>query len=257
VSASAFGFDTHRHRLTLDGFDIPSVTQILGDGLPKPALKFWAAKSVAEWAYDHRDAWKDLPRDAAVDLLKREPLRFTKKKANVGTAVHAAVNAYAEGAEVPELNDEEYGYYNAALAYLDEQQVEVLRSEATVYSRTHHYGGTFDLLARKKAPYGVDPNPATIRDFKTSKAVYPDVALQLVAYARADFIGDAATGEEIPLPPVTEGEIVRLDSSGSYEAVPVALDDAVWETFLHVFGVRNWTRELAPTVLKPALRRAA
>jgi hypothetical protein len=252
-----FGYDDAKHAYQLDGIEIPSVTQILSAGLPKPALKFWAAKSVAEWAYDHRDAWKDLPRSAAVDLLKREPLRFTKHRANVGTAVHAAINAYVERQDASDLSDEEYGYYNAALAYLDEQQVEVVRSEATVYSRAHHYGGTFDLLARKKAPYGVDPNPATIRDFKTSKAVYPDVALQLVAYARADFIGDAATGEEIPLPPVTEGEIVRLDSSGSYEAVPVALDDAVWETFLHVFGVRNWTREIAPTVLKPALRRAA
>jgi hypothetical protein len=261
----AFGYDPGRHRLTLDGFHVPSVTQILGEGLPKPALKFWAAKSVAEWAYDQRDAWKDLPREAAVDLLKREPLRFTKKRANVGTAVHAAIASHITDAEPPELNDEEFGYYDAALAYLEEQDVNVIRSEATVYSRRYHYGGTFDLLQSRPtidvSPYAsprdlVHGSPE-IADFKTSKAVYPDVALQLVAYGRADFIGDRVTGEEIPMPEIAAGVIVRLDASGAYEAIPVTLGEDVWASFLAVRGVHDWARDVAPSVLQPALRRAA
>jgi hypothetical protein len=199
---SSFHFDPGRHKLTLDGFEIPSVTTILGRGLPKPALKFWAAKAVAEYAFDHQDAWTKLPRDGAVDLLKREPLRFTAAKANVGTAVHAAIAEYAQEGAAPEgLNDLEMGYYNAARSYLSEQAVEILESEATVYSRKYGYGGTFDLLQRRD---GV----MEIADFKTSKAVYPDVALQLVAYSRAEFIG-AAEGIEKPLPEVRHGLIVR------------------------------------------------
>lgn len=265
----SFHFDTGRHRLKLDGFDVPSVTRILG-ALPKDALKFWAAKSVAEWAFDHREAWKDLPRDAAVDLLKREPLRFTSKRARVGTAVHGAVNAYALGFDPPDdLTDEEWGFFNGALAYLTEQKVEVLRTETTVYSRTHLYGGTFDLLQRRgdcDHGYGQPDERETcpcencsveIADFKTSKAVYPDVALQLVAYARADFIGDAASGEELELPKAARGLIVRLAADGSYEAVPCQLDDEVWAAFLSVRGVFDWMRGISARVLEPALRRAA
>jgi len=245
--AKPFHFDTGRHRLFLDGMQVPSVTGILG-ALPKDALKFWAAKSVAEWAYDHRDAWKDLPRSAAVDMLKREPLRFTKARARVGTAVHGAINAHALGYDPPEdLTDEEWGYFNAALSYLADQKVQVIRTETTVYSRTHGYGGTFDLLQRR------GQGPIEVADFKTSKAVYPDVALQLVAYARADFIGDADTGEEIELPRASTGVIIRLAASGEYEAVPVDLDDEVWQSFLAVRGVYDWTQVISARVLRRPL----
>lgn len=250
MTAPAFHFDTRRHKLTLDGIDIPSVTGILG-ALPKDALKFWAAKSVATWAYDHRDAWKDLPRDAAIDLLKREPLRFTGARARVGIVVHGAINAHTLGYDPPEeMTDEEYGYFNGALRYLSDQKVEVLRTETTVYSRKHLYGGTFDLLQTRAG------GPPEIADFKTSKAVYPDVALQLVGYARADFIGDAESGEELELPTVDRGVIIRLAADGSYEAVPVALTDEVFAAFLAVQGVHAWTKGLANRVLEPALRAA-
>lgn len=250
MTGPAFHFDTRRHRLTLDGIDIPSVTGILG-ALPKDALKFWAAKTVATWATDHKDAWKDLPRDAAIDLLKREPMRFTGARARVGTVVHGAINAHALGYDPPEdLTDEEYGYFNGALKYLTDQKVEVLRTETTVYSRKHLYGGTFDLLQRR------DKNPLEIADFKTSKAVYPDVALQLVGYARADFIGNAENGQEEELPQVDRGVIIRLAADGSYEAVPVALTDEVFDVFLAVQSVHAWGKGLSNRVLEPALRAA-
>jgi len=251
MSERSFHYDPGRHKLTLDGFEIPSVTTILGAGLPKPALKHWAAKSVAEWAVDHKDAWKDLPREAAVDLLKREPLRFTASRARVGTAVHGAINYYAALGEPPDdLSDEEWGYYNAALSYLTEQQVEIVESEVTVYSREHAYGGTFDLLQKR----GWDD--IELADFKTSKAVYPDVALQLVAYARAEFIG-RTDGSEEPMPKVARGVIVRLGADGRYEAVPVALGDNVFAAFRACRALYEWDRGLSRRVLGPPLRAAA
>lgn len=246
----SFNYDPGRHKLTLDGIVIPSVTTILSRGLPKPALQHWAARSVAEYAYDNQEAWTKLPRDGAVDLLKREPLRFTGKRARVGTAVHSAIAFYAALGEPPDdLTDEEWGYYNAALRYLTEHDVEILESEVTVWSRAHSYGGTFDLLQRRNGEL-------EIADFKTSKAVYPDVALQLVAYARAEFIG-RQSGAEDPLPTVERGVIVRLDRSGSYEAVPASLDDDVFETFLATRCLFEWDRGLSRRVLGTPLVAAA
>src|SRR4051812_22258850 len=73
-----------------------SVTTIL-NALPKNALKYWAAGQVAGFAYDQAHAWLSLPREAAVDLLKREPLRFTNTRADIGTAFHDVAEAYALG----------------------------------------------------------------------------------------------------------------------------------------------------------------
>lgn len=252
MTEPAFHFDTGRHRLTLDGMPIPSVTGIL-NAIPKQDyLKPWAARLVAEFAYDHRDAWKDLPRDDAVYMLKSKPLRFTAQAARRGTVVHGAIAAHHLGLDPPEdMSDEEWGYFNAALAYLSEQKVEVKRSEATVYSRKHLYGGTFDALQTR------DGGPLEIADFKTSGKVYPEVAMQLCAYARADFIGDPNTGQELELPECKTGVIVRLGADGKYEAVPVPLDDEVFATFLHLIGVREWTEGISRRVLGKPLRPAA
>lgn len=248
--APAFSFNTRNHRYTLDGTRPSGVTTILNEGLAKPWLKFWAAKAVAIWAFDHRDAWKDLPRDAAIDLLKREPLRILKSAARRGTAVHGAIAAHALGLDPPDdLTDEEWGYFNAALSYLTEQDVEIVRSENSVYSRTHGYAGSFDLIQRRAGR-------VEIADFKTSKDVYSDVALQLAGYARADFIGDPESGEELPIPEIEGGMIVQLGADGRYKAVPVVIDDEVFASFLACLAVKEWRQGIESRVLGEPLRGA-
>ena len=250
-------FEKGRHRYYLDGERVPGVTTVLGDdGLPKPHLKRWGERIVAEAAWKHREAVMAMSEREAVDFLKRAPYRILSEKAALGTAVHAATARYVRGDSAPSegLSDGAYGYFNAALRYLKEQRVEVLLSECMVYSRQHRYAGTLDLqiLARRRA---LDLAPVEINDFKTSKAVYPDVALQLVAYARAEMV--VVDDHEQPMTPTNRGLIVRLDPSGEYEAVPAELSDDVWETFLHARGLYEWKHEISPTVLGEPLRMAA
>lgn len=250
MTERSFHYEPGRHRLTLDGESVPSVTTIKKACFPKAeVLQNWASRTVAEFAYDHRDTFKDLPREAAVDLLKREPMRFTGKRARRGTAVHAAIAYYNAMGEPPDdLTDEEYGFYNAALLYLTEHDVEVIESEVTVWSREHHYGGTLDLIQRRNGDL-------EIADFKSSKAIYSDVALQLVAYARAEFIG-RQDGTEDPLPEVVRGVAVHLRGDGTYEALPVLLDDNVFAVFRAARAIFEWDRGLSRRVLQPALRAA-
>lgn len=222
-------------------FEVPSTTTILERGLAKPALAPWAARLVAEYAATHCEAWRHLPTEDAIDLLRKAPYRTRDRKAEIGSAVHAAINAYVEGVSVLGLTDAQAGYYSGALAFLREHEPRVVRSEFTVYSRTHGYAGTSDLLLRIGARQ-------SIADFKTSKAIYPDVALQLVSYARADFIG-TNDGEEISLPGIDEGIIVRLTPDGSYEAQRAELGDDVWDAFLAVKTLYEWAENTSRNVL--------
>jgi hypothetical protein len=250
---------------------LPSVTTILSAGVPKPFLKTWGEKMVAEYAVDHVDRWNGLPRDDAIDLLKRAPRRFTGKAQERGSAVHAAIAAHVDGEEPGKLTREERGYFDAALAYLSEQRVEVVRSEACVFSPEYGYAGTFDLLQRRQVMSvltldDLDNNvesrpvatPIEIADFKTSKRVYPEVALQLVAYARASFIG-LDDGTEEPMPEVRGGVIVQLRPNGKYNAVPVdwELASATFDTFLAAQRLHDWSKGLSRRVLGKALERAA
>lgn len=252
------------HELTL-----PSVTTILSAGVAKPYLKTWGEKLVAEYAVDHVERWNGLPRQDAIDLLKRAPKRVTSNAQVRGSAVHAAIAAHVEGEMPGKLTSEEHGYFEGALAYLSEQRVEVVASEACVFSREHGYAGTFDLLQRRgvvRREFDPEwhkhghllglPTPIEIADFKTSKRVYPEVALQLCAYARGDFIGHD-DGTEEPLPTVTRGVIVQLSPNGDYKAVPVPLDDDVFATFLAAARMHEWSTRLSRRVLESALKRAA
>lgn len=224
--------------------EVPSVTSILAAGLPKPALQYWAARSVAEFAFDHADAWRSLPREAAVDLLKRAPYRTTSKRADAGSAVHSAIDAHIKNIPSVELQSkEEQGLYEAALAFLRKYRPDVIHTEATVYSRTHKYAGTADMLARIE---GVQ----TVIDFKTSKAVYPEQAIQLASYAFADFVADGDL--ELPLDelgPFDTGLIVRLGSDGRYEAVRFRLDPDLFTVFLAAKAIHRYQRD-APSYIE-------
>jgi hypothetical protein len=227
--------------------EVVGVTSIIGAGIPKPFLAPWSAKMVAEYAVDKLDSWAGLAKEdpkAAVDLLKRSPYRSTAEKADMGTIVHVAVEAYVRGEP---LSDEQLaeelterrvpqskwrstrGYVKGAVEFLSDLEPEILHSEATVYSREHGYAGTADLIAKLRV--GKSRRPVVI-DYKTSKAIYDEVGLQLCAYSRADFVG-LNDGTELPMPKnVRDGLAVRLTPTGRYEPAPFTLTDELFEVFL-------------------------
>lgn len=216
--------------------EVPSVTTIIGGGIPKPALQGWAARSVAEYAVRHKDAWERLPADDAVHLLKGSPYRYTNKKANLGTIVHNAVEAYAKQEEPEEreetpLDEASKPYIAAAKWFFADHKPEILHVERTIYSRTHGYAGTSDLIAKIKIP-GSRKKVYAILDYKTGKAIYPEYGVQLAVYSRGDFIaGD--NDEELPFPAeIRDGVSIRLMPSGKYEARHFLLTDEMFDLFL-------------------------
>jgi hypothetical protein len=232
-------------------FEVISVTSAIGGGMPKPHLIGWAAKVTAQAAVDDHDIVAAMlakgNERAAIDHIKGARFRDSGTKADRGTIVHGALEAYLAGKPLSQETIEgqlkearvPVGMWKSAAAmiaglmeFLADEEPEVYWSESTVYSRQHGYAGTADLIARMRVG-GTLQN--VILDVKTSKAIYDETALQLVAYARADFVGQD-DGTEAPLTPngepIRHGVVVRPTASGKYEKAVFTLPDDVYELFL-------------------------
>jgi hypothetical protein len=160
----------------------PGVTSIIGER-NKPFLTPWAVKVTAEFAYDHRESWAGLPRAAAVDVLKRSRFRDTESAAERGTNVHDIVERLSRGETDVHVPVELAGYVAAYEALRRDYSLDFVEVEATLWSSRHRYAGSCDGLVR----FGGDES-LVVLDWKTGKRIYPEVALQLNAYAHADYI---------------------------------------------------------------------
>jgi hypothetical protein len=199
-----------RHYLAADGELVPSVTNVIGI-LDKPALPRWSAKMVAETAYRMRHSLPGMEENEAVDMLKGSPWSKSKRAADRGTDIHGYLEALLNHWVPQELSRDAMPYKAAADDWLDRNQPETVATELTMFHPL--YAGTCDLVARCG-------DRLAIIDFKTSKAIYDEAALQLAAlwgcYTDAD-------GEPLPWRDA-DGEMVETP-----ELVVVRIGEDGWE----------------------------
>jgi hypothetical protein len=223
---------------------VPGVTSIL-NMIGKPFLQDWAAKLAAERAVRSHDfisrMIEDAGEDAAVEYIKRAAKQYTKARADIGSEAHDLFERMMRGEDVGRQRSDLEPYRRHFAAWLEEVQPELLYAEDTVWSDTHGYAGSFDLIAK------VD-GAVTILDYKTSKAVYPDVALQLAAYAHADKVILAADGSEIPMPAIERAGVLHITPERA-ALHPVLAGDDVFDAFLLLRGIFDWSRGLSKDVV--------
>jgi hypothetical protein len=232
-------------------FEHLSVTSAI-KSLSKPFLIGWAAKMSAECAIEDHDIIGAMlakkQKKAALDYVKQARFRDSEGKADRGTIVHAAIEAYIAGKPVdrdavqnaleeklvPEgLWKATYKMIDGVMEFLFDYEPEVIWSEATVYSRKYEYAGTADLIARVRIGDSILP---AVLDVKTGKSIYNETAMQLTAYARGDFVG-LDDGTEKPLLPkkgekILHGICIRPTAAGKYETANFDLTDEVMNKFL-------------------------
>jgi hypothetical protein len=247
VTAPALaGTSPNGHRIyTWQGRDYPSVTAIINGGVPAPFLVRWAAKAAADYAVANLDHLRHLPTDQAVREVKQAPWARRDQAASLGDQVHAAIDAHTTGRPRPTVPPEAVPYLAAFDRFLLERNPAFLASEQTVYSRRFGYAGTFDAICTLPR-LGV-----VLVDVKTGRRIYPEVALQLAAYAHADFIGHP-DHTEAPLPELHAAAVLHLRPSG-YRLVQVPIGQAVLEAFLAALAVFRFATDLAPTLLAAGL----
>ena len=224
---------------------VPGVTSILSM-LPKPFLQHWAAKMVAEHAVDNVSSYIGLvmhgQRQAAVDLLKAAPRRYTTERADIGTDVHDAFDQLSKGETLGRVTPEVEPYLKHFDQFVKDFQPNFLMTEETIFSDKHRYAGTFDWIAEIGGE-------VVVGDWKTTRQTYPEVGLQLAAYRYADYV-QRSDGAQVPLPKNISGGAVFHMSPDAYELIPMKCDEEIFEVFLALRNtVFEWDKDISKRVM--------
>ncbi|MGW6313809.1 hypothetical protein [Streptomyces sp. NPDC055099] len=249
----------------------PGVTTVIGM-LPKQNfLGPWNARMTAELAVDSIDFVAQMAardRDGAVDYLRGAARRYTKVRADVGSMAHDLFERMIRGEGgltdrdsfgrfITPVHPDMAPYRKHFAEFLEAVNPELVRAEDVAWSDTHQYAGSFDVVMYVWLDEEGNPTPdrsgkrhLIMGDWKTSKATYPDVALQMAAYANADFMLDPE-GNRTPMPEFDGAAVLHItDEQWAFK--PVVIDDEVFAEFLRLRGTFNWDRDLSRrVVLKP------
>lgn len=224
-----------KHNYYLDGTGpMPSVTGILKIVDKSGPLVGWAKRITAEAAVDHRgelDEWVNLGgRDGAVGLLTRAATQITEKAATNGSEIHALAEAITLGHEVT-VTEEQSPFVDAYRQWRADFAPSFLAAEEMVCSLEHGYAGTLDAIVEMAGE-------VWMLDYKTSKGVYPETALQLAAYGHAEFIGRAGDPTRYAIPAIDHYGVLHLRPEG-YELVPFDVTGA-FAAFLSAKRLLDW-----------------
>jgi hypothetical protein len=232
---SSLKFSEKAHRYWLDGRPIPGVTTLL-KGIPKPALVYWSARTVAEYVADNPDqidALRAMGRGPMVNALKGVPWEARDRAAVRGTDVHALAEQLVHG-ETVDVPEHLAGYVEGYVAWLDRVQPEVVWTERPVINRQHWYAGTADALLR------VDGR-LLLADWKTSSGAYGEYACQVAMYANAEAYVDADWVER-PMPAIDGCAVVHITDGATFQYdvtdVEAAYRDALHAAWVYRAGDR-------------------
>ena len=207
--------------------ELKSVTTILSNGLASPALKIWGEKITAEYAVENVGEWSQLAAADAVELIKKAPYRIMTAAGSRGTNIHSVAELVLNGKTIPPEWQELYGAQADAISdFVQAFRVRPINQEIQVANFAVGYAGSYDLLCE------IDGVP-TMVDWKSSKAVYGKTALQLAAYAKAEWwVDDNGKGHRMPK--INAAGVVHIKESGyGYHEVIGDLDE-IFEIFCHV-----------------------
>lgn len=236
------------HSYTDDqGLKIPGVTGTIADGWPKgEGLTKWAVETTVDYVLDHFDELVVmLPSERRKALLNAR-WSATKKATARGTKVHEVADRLIHGEEVaiPEGLEE---YVKAAVAFLDEWEVEPVAVEFTVWSDAWRWAGTCDLIADLADPDNPGQTLRWLLDYKTKdkdQGVFGEAILQLAAYGHGELMIDA-DGNEVPMIPVDRYGVVQLRENGTYKLIPIDITANEYRIFQYVQAVGAWKEDIS------------
>lgn len=245
----------------------PGVTSVIGM-LAKPFLAPWNAKLAAEYAVDMAE---ELPRmverdrQGTIDLIKGAARRYTASRSRIGSDAHDMFERMMRGEHIGRVHPDMEPYRTGFAEFLAAVNPELVRAEDVAWSETHDYAGSFDAILR----VWFDPDAETptitpdrsgvpallIVDWKTSKDTHAEVALQLSAYANADYVL-TADGDKWVIPELDGGAVLHI-TPDQWSFIPVRIDRDVFEFFLALRHVFTWDRDANKTVLGRKLAQSA
>jgi hypothetical protein len=231
--------DDHHRYYYGDVGPLVSVTTAV-DIIRKPALEQWGRWEVAACAVRNADILPNLIAEQgdkkATAWLKSIPDLKRDVKADLGTRVHKLAEAIIAG-WTPEVSDDERPYVRSFVQFFEDNDPSYVLVEALVCHLGFSYGGKFDGIADIKGT-------RYLLDLKTSKSVFPEVALQLAGYRYAEFIGHKDRVDQDPIPEVDRCAVVHLRPDG-YSLVEFNVDWGTFAGFTAALNLHNWVHKIA------------
>lgn len=235
----------------IGGKDFPSVTTIVSNGEPKPALVGWAKKVTAEAAVGSHDLVGQLIQDggpqAAIDHLKGAAYRQRDAAGALGSRLHEVAELEVlQGEEFPDPGDPAARQLLQHFRdFIKVTKPEWHAVEAIVYNETHRYAGTMDAAA--SIPGHFDDLPVIV-DWKSGSGVYGSFALQLAAYAHAEFVIGPDGPKPWDLVSVEQAAVVHITASG-WKLYEIDVGRDVFESFLTCRDMAYWAMERSDQVV--------
>ena len=200
--------------------------------------------------------------ELAARWLKGAADRHRDDAADRGSAVHAAAEDLVldkareatrlilAGERLPDWPERIAARMASFVRFVDEWQPEYLAAEATVFNRAEAYAGTLD--AAVLIPRLCDE--PVVLDYKAGNRIYPEVAMQLAAYARGEFVGHPDQRTELAMPPVSRERAFVLHLTDTRPVLrPVEIGQTAWDHFRYARENYRWISETSKTVLGPVL----
>jgi hypothetical protein len=220
-----------------NGVDYPSVTSIRKMAGQSINLVQWQINQVIARAMTEHDTLEKMlresPEAATASWLRKATTAARDAAANVGTQVH---DAAAAGLRLDQVGPEVAPMLRQYRSWIDDTGANVLVAEKQVFNLTVGYAGTFDMIAR--FPNG----QLWMIDLKTGKGTYPDHALQLEAYARAEIVGEDDQIDRDAteyLKQVTGRAILHLQPEGwTFKVIPQS--NETWVAFRGLLAFARW-----------------
>ena len=241
-----FAEKSHRYKVSDSGskpVHCPSVTTIL-NVLAKPALVEWGVKCACNYVEENLkllisgDSFSVQDVFKIVEQARTAHDRTRREAADIGTEAHDWLRDYWRAiirkADIPQMP--EPGPINncvtAVRDWISQHKVVPLAVESPHYSRQYKICGRSDFV-------GLVDNELSVLDYKSTKYIYPEIALQMSAYAGMYY------EEGVDRPETRWG--IRMDKlTGEFEdrRYPPETFEADWDTFLAVFKIYDRLKHL-------------
>jgi hypothetical protein len=272
VNSETKGGNRHYFREENPEQRYPGVTSIV-DMLPKAFLPRWYANEAADLALDSIDYLQrmaDRDRAGAKRYIAGAASRYANSRADIGSQAHTLFEQMIRGLPSGRVHPDMVPYQRCFADFLDVVRPLLVRAEDVAWSDTYGYAGSFDAWLRlmvtpqDDGTWVLDPDNTSgeavaidvIADWKTSKSVWPSVAIQMAAYASADLI-IAPDGAEARMPDFDGAVVLHITPDG-WTLYPVYAEELThaFNVFLHLRQVYDWDRVGQRSALGKPLARS-
>lgn len=211
-----------------------SVTGITGVIDKSGALMGYVAKSMALFLLAEKEKGNDKVTEELVERAKKEYRNISKEAANIGTEIHKWIEEWIQckgvGIDMPD-DEKVLNGITAFLKFQNERKFKWLESERIVYSKKHKFVGTLDAVAK----IGKE---LVLIDFKSSKAIYDEMKIQVAGYAIA---WEEEMGKQFD-----RYMILRFDKiTGEFEVTELDKIKESKKAFLNCLGLKKSLKELS------------